>query len=335
MKTNNLNKTGGGKSPSPISLKKSFRFRLKKDLKRNKMLYLMILPAVVFFFVFSYLPMGGLIIAFKNYSPVHGIFGSPWSTDLEGNLDIFRHFRLFFTDPYFGRLLKNTLIFSILDIIFVFPAPIILALFMNSIRNKPYRRTAQTLVYLPYFISMVVLCGMIFDFTSSTGFISGIFQRNGLIGESTGLLGDERYFRSIIVISNIWTATGYGSIIYIAALSSIDQTLYEAAQIDGAGKWKSLTKITIPSIMPIVFIFLLLKIATLLNYNFEKIHLLYSAPTYNVADIISTYIYRIGIETGGRLSYTTAIGLFNSVIGFVLLLISNSLVRRYSDSSLF
>lgn len=308
--------------------------RLKTEAKRNYALYLMILPVVVFFVIFSYFPMVGLIAAFKDYKPTQGIFGSPWASNLQGETDALYHFRLFFSDPYFGRLLRNTLMFSFMDILFVFPAPIILALLLHSIQEKKYRRVTQTLVYMPYFISMVVVCGIIRDFTSANGIFGVVFQKLGLVGAGAGILGDTRFFRWIVIFSNIWQGTGYGSIIYIASLCSIDTTLYEAADIDGAGKAARLFKITLPSIMSTIMIFLLLKVAGILNYNFEKIHLLYSIPTYEVGDILSTYVYRIGIEQG-RISYTTAISLFNSVVGFVLLLGCNELSRRFGGNNLF
>ena len=308
--------------------------RVKRDVRRNWPLYLMILPVVVFFLVFSYFPMLGLLVSFKDYSTVQGIFGSPWATDLAGNTDIFFHFKTFFSDPYFGRLIRNTLIFSLMDIVFVFPAPIVVALLMHSIQNKPYRRVTSTMMSMPYFFSMVVVCGIVRDFTSVSGIFSVIAQHLGIVADETAILGDTRFFRWIVIVSNIWQATGYGSIIYIAALCSIDTTLYEAADIDGAGRMAKLFRITLPSIMPTIMIFLLLKIAAILNYNFEKIHLLYSIPTYEVGDILSTYIYRIGIEQG-RISYTTAISFFNSVVGFVLLLISNWFSKKFGGNNLF
>ena len=221
-----------------------------------------------------------------------------------------------------------------MDIVFVFPAPIVVALLMHSIQNKPYRRVTSTMMYMPYFISMVVVCGIVRDFTSVSGIFSVVAQKVGIVGDEVAILGDTRFFRWIVIVSNIWQATGYGSIIYIAALCSIDTTLYEAADIDGAGRMAKLFRITIPSIMPTIMIFLLLKIAAILNYNFEKIHLLYSIPTYEVGDILSTYIYRIGIEQG-RISYTTAISFFNSVVGFVLLLISNWFSKKFGGNNLF
>lgn len=328
-----LNKTDGAAAPS-CALRKGAGIRLKADLRRNFPLYIMILPVVVFFIAFSYFPMVGLITAFKDYKVTQGIFGSPWAKNLEGMTDIFYHFKTFFSDPYFGRLIRNTLTFSMLDILIVFPAPIILALLMNYISVKPYRRVAQTMVYLPYFISMVVVCGLIRDFTSANGLFGVMFQKLGLAQENSGILSDPRYFRGIVILSNVWQGTGYGSIIYIAALCAIDKTLYEAADIDGAGKTAKLFRITLPSIMSTIMIFFLLKVAAVLNYNFEKIHLLYTIPTYEVGDILSTYVYRIGIEQG-RLSYTTAISLFNSVVGFVLLIIANAITKRFSENNLF
>lgn len=333
MDKNQLNKTDGAAAPSG-AFRKGTGARLKEDMRRNFPLYLMILPVLVFFILFSYFPMVGLITAFKDYRVTQGIFGSPWASDLEGRTDIFYHFKTFFSDPYFGRLIRNTLIFSLLDILIVFPAPVIFALLINYITVKPYRRVVQTMVYLPYFISMVVVCGLIRDFTSANGLFGVLFYKLGLVKENAGILSDTRFFRGIVITSNVWQGTGYGSIIYIAALCAIDKTLYEAADIDGAGKVAKLLRITLPSIMPTIMIFLLLKVAAILNYNFEKIHLLYTIPTYEVGDILSTYVYRIGIEQG-RLSYTTAISLFNSVVGFILLIIANAVTKRFSENNLF
>lgn len=333
MTENKVLAADGAEAPSPHCGKKLGE-RLKREGKRNYALYLMILPVVVFFIIFSYFPMVGLIAAFKDYKPTQGIFGSPWAENLQGQTDIFFHFKTFFGDPYFGRLLRNTLIFSLLDLLFVFPAPIILALLMQSIQNKKYHRVTQTMVYMPYFISMVVVCGIIRDFTSASGIFGVLFQKLGIVSDGAGILGDTRFFRWIVIVSNIWQGTGYGSIIYIAALCSIDVTLYEAADIDGAGIAARLFRITLPSIMSTIMIFLLLKVAAILNYNFEKIHLLYSIPTYEVGDILSTYVYRIGIEQG-RISYTTAISLFNSVVGFLLLIVCNAISRKFGGNNLF
>lgn len=333
MENKNLNKADGASAPSRVLHKSAFQ-RLKTDMRRNNPLYIMILPVLLFFIVFSYFPMVGLITAFKDYRATQGIFGSAWAKNLDGATDIFYHFKTFFSDPYFKRLIGNTLIFSLLDILIVFPAPIILALLMNYITVKPYRRVVQTMVYLPYFISMVVVCGLVRDFTSANGLFGVLFNKLGLTQENAGILSDPRFFRGIVIVSNVWQGTGYGSIIYIAALCAIDKTLYEAADIDGAGKAAKLFRITLPSIMSTIMIFLLLKVAAVLNYNFEKIHLLYTIPTYSVGDILSTYVYRIGIEQG-RLSYTTAISLFNSVVGFILLIIANSVTKRFGDNNLF
>lgn len=324
-----------GSMPSvAVDIREPLKKRITQDLRRNAMLYLLILPVVVFFVLFSYLPMAGLVVSFKDYNPVKGIWGSPWATDMYGNSDALFHFKAFFNDPYFGRLLLNTLMFSFLDILFVFPAPILLALLSHSIVNKKFRRVTSTMVYMPYFISVVVICGIIRDFTSVSGAFGVIFQNLGMVAENSGILGDTRFFRGIVIVSNIWQGTGYGSVVYIAALSAIDKTIYEAADIDGAGKWQTFIRITLPSIMPTVMMFLLLKIGGILNYNFEKIHLLYSYSTYSVGDILSTYVYRVGIEEG-RISYTTAIGFFNSLVGFVLLIGANALSKRFGENNIF
>lgn len=301
-------------------------FAIKRDVRKNWTMYLLLLPAVAFFVVFSYLPMSGIFMAFEDYDIASGLFGSPWVG--------FKHFIAFFQDIYFGTMIKNTLIFSLLDIIFVFPAPILLALLIHSVRNKTYRRVILTAVYLPYFISLVVVCGLTKELVSGDGIFGVLFGKLHLVKPGTSILGYPKYFRGIIVVTNIWQSVGFNSVIYIAALSGIDECLYEAADIDGAGRFRKVWNISLPSILPTIMMLLILKIGSMLNVNFEKIYLLYSSATMPVAETISTYVYRVG-ALGGSYSYTTAIGLFNSVLGFILLLISNVLSKRFTESGVF
>lgn len=319
---------------APAGRKPSKWEKVKKDMRRNWPLYLMILPVVVFFIVFSYFPMAGLLVSFKDYSTVQGIFGSPWATDLAGNTDILFHFKTFFSDPYFGRLLRNTVIFSLMDIVFVFPAPIVVALLMHSIQNKPYRRVTSTMMYMPYFISMVVVCGIVRDFTSVSGIFSVVAQKLGIVADEAAILGDTRFFRWIVIISNIWQATGYGSIIYIAALCSIDTTLYEAADIDGAGRMAKLFRITIPSIMPTIMVMLIMNVGRMLTLGFEKVLLMYTPNNASVSDILDTLVYRTGLANQNY-SYATAIGLFTGVIGVILVTGANALSRKVTGESVY
>jgi putative aldouronate transport system permease protein len=298
--------------------------KLKNDFKQNKMLYLISLPVVAFLVVFSYVPMGGLVMAFEKFSPKFGVFSSPWV-----GLDNFVHF---FQSVYFLRILRNTFLLSFFDLAFGFWAPILFALLLNEIRDGLFKKTIQTISYLPYFVSMVVICGLITDFTGGNGFLSGMAQMLG--SKDASLLTNPANFRSIFVISNIWQSMGYGSIIYLAALSTVDQEMYEAAKIDGAGRLRQAWHITLPGISSTIVIMLILRIGLLLTVNFEKVLLLYSPATYETADVISTYVYRKGVLEADY-GYSTAVGLFNSVVAFVLIAGSNALARKYSDVSLF
>lgn len=284
----------------------------------------MVLPVLIFFILFHYKPMYGAIIAFKDYTPALGITESPW-VGLE-------NFSRFFSSVYFGRLIRNTILLSVYSLIFGFPAPIILALLLNEVRSKKFKGLTQTVTYLPHFISMIVVTGMLVDFSMTSGLFNDIIELFG--GERSPLLQNPDLYRTIYVASGIWQEAGWGSIIYLSALSGVDSQLYEAAQIDGAGKWKQLLNVTLPGIMPTIVIMFILKMGTLMNMGYEKTILLYNPATYETADIISSYIYRIGLLDQDW-SYSTAIGLFNSVINFALLLITNKLARKCGETSLW
>lgn len=301
-----------------------FIAKLKKDFKMNKAIYLMALPVVLYFIIFNYVPMAGIVMAFEKFNIKGGIFGSPWVG--------LQNFTDFFHSYYFFRIIRNTFLLSFYDLIFGFPAPIIFALLLNEINNRFFKRTIQTISYLPYFISMVVIAGLIIDFTNSDGFVTSILQLFG--GKSENLLSKAEYFRTIFVSTNIWQNLGFGSIIYLAALSGIDQELYQAAVIDGAGKLKQIWHITLPGIASTIIILLILRLGNMLNVGFEKVILLYSPVTYETADVISSFTYRKGLLEFNY-SYSTAVGLFNSVINFILLLFTNTLSKKYSDTSLF
>lgn len=297
---------------------------IRRDFSKHRYVYLLFLPVLAYFIIFNYIPMYGVSIAFKQFSPRRGIIGSPWIG--------FDHFRAFFSSYYFGRLIRNTLVISLLDIFWGFPAPIILALLINELKNKGFKRSVQTLTYLPHFISLVVVCGMIIDFTSAQGVINDI---GALFGqERTTLLSRPEMFRTVYISTNIWQQIGWGSIIYLAALSSINPSLYEAAVIDGANRWRQTLHITIPSIMPTVIILLILRLGRMMNVGFEKIILLYNPVTYETADVISTFVYRKGLLEFDY-SYAAAVGLFNAGINFILLIITNQLSRRLSETSLW
>ena len=298
--------------------------RVKKDFKRNRALYLLVLPVLVFYIVFHYKPMYGAIIAFKDYSPGIGIAESPWVG--------FANFIRFFNGPYFTRLIRNTLLLSMYSLLFGFPAPIILALLLNEVRNKKFKSVTQTITYLPHFISMIVVTGMISNFCLSNGLFNDIIVLFG--GERSPLLQNPNLYRTIYVVSSIWQEVGWGSIIYLSALSGVDAQLYEAASIDGAGKWKQMLNVTLPGISPTIITMLILKMGSLMSLGYEKTILLYNASTYETADIISSYTYRVGLLDQDW-SYSTAIGLFNSVINCILLVLSNRLSKKLSDTSLW
>ena len=291
-----------------------FLYRVRRDWFRNRSLYLLAIPVLLFYLLFHYKPMYGAIIAFKNYTPALGVEGSPWAG--------FTHFIRFFNSVYFVRLIKNTLLLSIYNLIFGFPAPIILALLLNEVRSKKFKSLTQTITYLPHFISLIVVTGLFNDIIELFG------------GTRTPLLQNPELYRPIYVASSIWQEVGWGSIIYLSALAGVDSQLYEAAQIDGAGKWKQLIHVTLPAIAPTIIIMLILKMGSLMNMGYEKTILLYNASTYETADIISSYIYRIGLLEQNW-SYSTAIGLFNSAINFVLLIFTNRLSKRVSETSLW
>lgn len=296
----------------------------KKDFAKNKMVYLMALAGLSYYILFKYVPMYGVVIAFKNYVPSRGIMDSAWVG--------FIHFESFFSSYYFWRIVRNTFMINVYELLFAFPAPIILALLLNELKQVLFKRLVQTITYLPHFISTVVICGMIVDFTTKEGLINIILGWFGF--EGTNLLLKPELFRTIFVGSGIWQGIGWGSIIYLAALSAIDPQLYDAARIDGANRWRQIWHITLPGMMPTIVILLILQIGSMMNVGFEKIILLYNPMTYETADVISSFVYRKGILEANY-SYSTAVGLFNSVINFLLLIAANRLSRKFNETSLW
>ncbi len=295
-----------------------------KDYKRNKYKYLIVLPVLIYLFLFSYKPMYGIVIAFQRYKPFLGIANSPWV-----GLD---NFITFFKDVYFLRLIRNTFSISLLSILFGFPAPILLALLLNEIKNNKFKRVVQTISYMPYFISIVVVSGLIKAFCQSDGVFNDIIAAFG--GTRSNLLSAKDIFYSIYILSGIWQNIGWDSIIYLAALAGIDQEQYEAARVDGAGRLKQMLYITLPGLMPTITILFILRMGGILNVGYEKILLLYQPLTYQVADVISTYVYRKGIVEASY-SYSTAVGLFNSMVNISFLLITNRISKKVNDSGLF
>lgn len=302
----------------------TFAQRFVRDFLMNKYLYLMMIPVLAYYVIFHYTPMYGAIIAFKDYSPMKGVMGSPWVG--------LQHFNDFFGSYYFWRILKNTVVISSYSLIFEFPAPIILAVLINEVRNQIFKRVVQSITYMPYFISMIVICGMISDFTNADGVINTLLTYLGYDGRA--MLQKPDLFRSIYILSEIWQKIGWESIIYIAALMGIDQEQYEAARMDGASRWKQIIHITLPGIMPTIAIMFILRMGNLLNVGFEKIILLYNPVTYETADVISSFVYRKGLLEFGW-SYSAAVGIFNSVLNLILLITANYISRKVNNSSLW
>ena len=298
--------------------------KISRDWKMNKYKYLLILPVLVYLALFCYKPMYGLIIAFNNYKPTRGITGS----DYVGLM----WFDNFFNNIYFWRLLSNTFTISALSIVFGFPAPIILELLLNEIQNDKFKRTVQTITYMPYFISLVVTCSIIKIYCQENGLFSQIIEIFG--GTRRNLLIDPSAYRPIYVLSGIWQNIGWNSIIYLAALSGIDQEQYEAARIDGANRFQQMLHITIPGILPTIMILFVLRMGSILNVGYEKVLLLYTENTYNVADVFSTYTYRVGLEQK-QYSLSTAVSLFNTVVNIMFLVFTNWLSRKTTESGLF
>ncbi|MDR1600182.1 MAG: ABC transporter permease subunit [Oscillospiraceae bacterium] len=298
--------------------------RLAKDWRLNRLAYIMALPVAAYFITFCYLPMYGVAIAFKKYSPIKGIMGSAWVG--------LKYFREFTGGYFFWRTIRNTFLLGVFDIVWAFPAAIAFALLVNEMKFARLKKTIQTITYLPYFVSSVVIAGVILAFCAPNG-LAGIYFN--LLGQTPrSFLGDARYFRSVYVISNIWQYMGFNSIIYLAALAGIDQELYDAAVIDGAGRWRRLLNISLPGIAPTIAILFIMRLGSTLNVGSEKILLIYNAGIYETSDVIATFTYRKGLLEN-NFGYSTAVGLLNSLVNFVILYAANALSRRVSEVSLW
>jgi putative aldouronate transport system permease protein len=295
-----------------------------KDFKRNKVAYLMAVPAIIMLILFSYLPMFGVVMAFENYKPKLGIFGS--------SIVGFKNFIDFFQSIYFVRVVKNTLILSGLQLLIEFPASIIFALLLNEVRSKWFKSATQTISYMPNFISMVVVSGIIIDFCSSKGVLTSFISN--FTGSTQNLLSVPGNWRAIYIVSDLWQGLGMGSIVFLAALAGIDQELYEAAVIDGANRWKQTIHVTLTGIMPTIIIMLIMRVGMMMSVGSEKTILLYNSQVYETADIISSYVYRKGLVEFNY-GYSTAVSLFNSIINFTLLVVTNHISKKSSETSLF
>lgn len=298
--------------------------RLRVDYAKHKWIYWMMVPVMIYYIVFLYFPMAGQVIAFQDYRPAKGILGSDWVW-LENFID-------FFKSPFAFRTIRNTIMISLFEILVGFPAPIILALLLNEVRCKPFKSVAQTVSYLPHFVSLVVACGIVVDFVASDGLITHFLSLFGF--ETQNLLSNKVSYIVVYVLSGIWKNIGWGSIIYLATLAGVDQSLYEAAAIDGAGRFQQIRHITFPALIPIISIQLIMRIGQMMSMGAEKTILLYSPVVFETADTIASYVYRVGIQEQSY-SLATAVGMFNSVINLSLVYFANWFSRKYVKESLW
>lgn len=300
--------------------KRSFSGTLKRDVIRNRYIYIMLIPVVAYFVVFHYLPMAGIQIAFKDYSIAKGIADSPWVG--------FKHFISYFNSYYFERLIRNTVLLSVYNILFGFPAPILLAILINEVKNTKFKRIVQTITYLPHFISIVIVCALLRDFFAVDGIINQIF------GTDINFFMREDMFRPLYVGSGIWQEIGWGSIVYLSAITSIDDSLYEAADIDGATRFQKIRYVTLPCIATTITVMFIMRVGRMMTVGADKVLLMYNESTYNTSDIISTFVYRRGLLEQNY-SYSAAVDLVNSLVNCVLLVGANKLCKKISGNGLW
>lgn len=308
-------------NPSLVAGKSS----LLKNLKKNKLIYLMILPGLLYIAVYKYLPMYGLIISFQNYKPYRGIRGSEWVG--------FEHFDRLFQSPDFWMIFSNTLILFALQMIIYFPIPIILALMLNEVRSNRYKRSIQTLIYLPHFMSWVIVVSISYVIlTVDGGFVNGLLESMGFA--KVNFLLSEQWFRPMYIIQVIWREAGWGTIIFLAAIAAVDPQLYEAAKMDGANRFRQMLHITLPAIKGVIVVLLILKIGDVLELGFEHVYLLLNAMNREVAEIFDTYVYVAGLKQG-QFSYSTAVGFFKGFVGLILVVFANWLAKKYGEEGLY
>ena len=320
--------TGGNKMPKAKAAAVSKTAGQKKgfihNLKMDKWLYILMIPGLLHYIVFKYAPMWGLVIAFQDYNPFLSLFKSPWVG--------LKHFQMFFSNSMFGTLFANTLWISFLNIIFSFPAPIILALMMNELRFQRYKRVVQTCVYIPHFLSWVIVASLTYTLFSPAGVVNRVLESIGI--ERVQFLTSQDLFRPMIVGQTIWKGAGWGTIIYLAAIAGVDTQLYEAAIVDGAGRFRQLWHVTLPALRSTVVLMLILRLGDVLDTGFEQIYMMSNSLNRAVSETFDTYVYTVGI-TQGSYSYSTAVGLFKSVIGIILIFGSNALAKRAGESGIF
>ncbi len=316
---------------NPSERKRQARMEKWKDLqtrfRKDKMLYVMLIPGILFYIIFEYIPMYGVIIAFKKYSIAKGILASQWVG--------LKHFESFINMPGAWTLVRNTLLISIYELFWAFPAPIVLAALLHELRSVLFKRVVQTISYLPHFVSTVVIVGMIVNFLSpSYGIVNHILTQYLGFEKPIYFLGDPGWFRTIFISSGIWQGIGWGTILYLAAIAGVDPTLYEAARMDGANRWGLFRHVTFIGMIPVIMIMLILNVGNILKVGYEKIILMYNPLLYETADVINTFVYRRGLLEADY-SYAAAIGLIQSVVGLVLVVAANKAARKYSETSLW
>lgn len=299
---------------------------IKKYFRRNWQLWVMLFPAMLYILIFCYVPMYGIQLAFREYDFSKGLTGGAFAG--------FKYFKQYFESPMFFTTLKNTFVISFASILVGFPIPIILAMVVNQIRNKKWKRTVQTTVYIPYFISVVVLVSMLrIMLADDTGVISNFLKAIHLVGKDVNLLGSESTFMPVYVLSGVWQTMGWNSIIFIAALSSVDTQLYDACRIDGAKRWQTMIHIDLPAIMPTIIIMLIMNMGNILNVGFDKVFLMQNSLNLGASQVISTYVYTVGIKSS-QFSFGAAVGLFNTLINFVFLMATNAIAKRSTGTGL-
>nr|WP_088102797.1 sugar ABC transporter permease [Halalkalibacter urbisdiaboli] len=301
------------------------RAELIKNIKKNKMIYLMILPGLLYFLIYKYVPMYGLIISFQDYKPYQGIMGSEWVG--------FKHFERLFTSPDFWMIFRNTLMLFALQLLIFFPIPIILSLMLNEVRHMFFKRSVQTLIYIPHFMSWVVIVSIGYVIlTLDNGLINGILQGLGL--PKVNFLMNADWFRPIYILQVIWREAGWGTIIFLAAIAAVDPQLYEAAKMDGANRFRQMWHITLPAIRSVIVVLLILKIGDVLELGFEHVYLLLNASNREVAEIFDTYVYTAGLKQG-QFSYSTAVGFFKGIVGLILVMVANKLAKKAGEEGIY
>lgn len=300
--------------------------KVRKYMRRNWQLWVMLLPAMLYIFIFCYVPMYGIQLAFRDYDFTKGITGGDWAG--------LKYFKQYFESPMFFTTLKNTFVIAFASIIVGFPIPIILAMVINQLKNKKWKRCVQTTVYIPYFISIVVMVSMLrILLADDTGVISNFLKSIHLVGQNINLMGSEKAFMPVYVLSGVWQTMGWNSIIFIAALSSVDTQLYDACKIDGANRWQTMIHIDLPSILPTIMIILILNMGNILNVGFDKAFLMQNSLNLGASQVISTYVYTVGIKST-QFSFGAAVGLFNTIINFAFLMVTNQISKKITGTGL-